>query len=128
VLVLAILYADTTQLGGRGGVRYNPAVMPSCRVTLAVMLYLTLDLATPMLPGVVQFVGLTLEVVEGCRTRSWKPPARAMPARRFPPAAPQREPVVREVRRIGPTSPVTVVLLRSPFELSSPASPASEDG
>jgi len=102
--------------------------MPSCRVTLAVMLYLTLDLATPMLPGAVQFVGLTLEVVEGCRTRSWKPPARAMPARRFPPAAPQREPVVREVRRIGPTSPVTVVLLRSPFELSSPASLASEDG
>src|SRR5262245_20644979 len=102
--------------------------MLSRRGTLALMLHLTLDFATPLLPGAFQLVGSCLDTVEVSQTRSWKVPAPAPAARRFRPVVPQREAMVQEARRISPTSPVIVVLMRLPLKLSSPASPASDDG
>ena len=101
--------------------------MPPCRITLAVVLYLALDLATPMVPGIVPLVGVPLDPVEACRTRNDKASSPTAAQRHLSLVVPQRERVSRATRWIAPASAPKVVLFRSPFEPSRSGAPSSAD-
>jgi len=102
--------------------------MWSSRLTLAVVLYLSLDLATPTAPGIVPLPGLSLEPAEVCRTRGCQAPAPPLAHRSLFPVVPEREePSPREVRRVTSTSTLRVILFRPSLESGSPAPPSSAD-
>src|SRR5262245_9908344 len=101
--------------------------MRSSRVMLAVMLYLALDLATPIVPGIVPLGGVSLEPVVGCQTRTAEILAPALAPRDLAIETPWREPVLRETCRITSKSALEVILFRPPIESKSPAPPSSPD-
>lgn len=101
--------------------------MPPARVTLAVMLYLALDLATPIMPGIVPLVGVSPDPVEGWRTRSYTASGPAVGPRHLSPVVPQRERIPRQAPWIASALTLDVVLFCPSFEPSSSASPSSAD-
>lgn len=101
--------------------------MRYCRLTLGVMFYLMLDFATPMLPGAVQFVGASLEVVESTLTLRSEVPAPTLGARRLIPVVERAEPARREPRWIASPGLLSGALVRSALEPNGSASSRSSD-
>jgi hypothetical protein len=99
-------------------------------VTLAVVVYVTLDLANPLMPGAVQLVGPSLETVYGCPSRSDDAQAPVRPAipRHIELIAPERTRALPDLARRAPRFPILAALFRPPIEPSSAApSPPSDD-
>ena len=99
------------------------------RVTLLVVIYLTLDFANPMIPGAVQLIGGSLETVAGCQARSAEDPAPVVTAlpRRLSTIVLRREPTLPAGRVVSASPPVPV-LVRAPLESrSTPASSSDDD-
>src|SRR5215470_19252469 len=101
--------------------------MPPARITLAVILYLALDLATPMIPGIVPLIGVSLDPVEGSRTRTYMVSIPTVEPRHLSPDVPQREHVPRETRWVTLASALKVVRSCPSFEPSPSAAPPSTD-
>ena len=99
------------------------------QVTLLVMIYLALDFANPMMPGAVQLVGGSLEMVAGCQARSGEEPApvvRTVP-RHLSTVVPQPEPILQAGQVICASPPVPA-LFRAPLDpRSTPASSSDDD-
>jgi hypothetical protein len=98
------------------------------RVTLLVVIYLALDFANPMMPGAVQLVDGSLEMVVGCQARSAEDPAPAVtaPPRHLSTIVPQREPIL-PAGRVACVSPPVPVLFRAPLEPRSTSASSSDD-
>jgi hypothetical protein len=98
-------------------------------VILAVVVYVAMDLANPMMPGAVQLVGPSLETVYGCQSRSDDAQMPALPAipRHIAPIAPERKPALPDRARTAPGVHLLAALLRPPGEPSSAASSPSDD-
>ena len=91
--------------------------------------YVSLDFANPMMPGAVQLVDGSLEMVAGCQARSAEDPAPAVTAlpRHLSTIVPQREPTL-PAGRIVSVSPPAPVFFRAPSEpRSTPASSSDDD-
>ena len=92
-------------------------------------IYLTLDFANPMMPGAVQLVDGSLELVAGCQARCAEDPAAAVNAvpRHLPTIVPQPEPTLPAAPVVS-ASPQVLVLFRAPLEpCSTPASSSDDD-
>ena len=108
---------------------YHTTAMRFRWVTLLVATYLALDFATPMLPGAVQLVDGSLEVVAGCPARSAEKPVPAVTALARQPSTFRSQPrlSVPAARMISASAPVPV-LFRAPLEFrSTPASSSDDD-
>jgi len=106
---------------------YNQNLMRSRRVTLAVMLYIALDFATPGMPGAVQFVGGSPDTVEGAQTLRWKVTAPAVADRRRVQVVPQQEAVSQLARRTVAPASFAVVSRHCAPEVGRTALPSSDD-
>lgn len=99
------------------------------RVTLLVVIYLALDFANPMMPGAVQLVEGSLEIVAGCQARSAEDPAPVVTVvpQYLSTVVPQPEPIL-PAGRVVCASPPVPVLFRAPLERrSTPASSSDDD-
>ena len=106
--------------------------MRSRWITVVLTLYVSLDLANPMMPGAVQLVGASLETVDGCQCRTSGIATPAVPTAslrhlwtipRERGASPR--PLRPEVRR---GSSLSASHLRQPRAAeSNPASPTGDD-
>jgi hypothetical protein len=101
------------------------------RVTLLVVIYLALDFANPMMPGAVQLVEGSIEMVAGCQARTAQDPTPVVTAlpRYLSTIVPEREPTLSPAR-IGSASPPAPLLFRfrAPLEpRSTPASSSDDD-
>ena len=99
------------------------------QVTLLVAVYLALDFANPMIPGAVQLVGGSLQIVAGCQARSAEDPAPMVTAlpRHLSTSVSQPEPTL-PVGRVVSASPPAPVFFRAPLEpRSTPASSSDDD-
>jgi hypothetical protein len=101
------------------------------RVTLLVVIYLALDFANPMMPGAVQLVEESIEIVPGCQARTAEDPAPILTIvpRRLWTVTPQPE-LTRSAWQVLSVSPPTLFLLRfrAPLEpRSTPASSSDDD-
>lgn len=108
---------------------YDVVVMLYRLVTLLVTIYLAMDFANPMMPGAVQLVGGSLEMVAGCQARSAEDPAPAVTAfpRPLSTIVSQREPTLPPGRVVSASPPVPV-FFRAPLEEpSTPASSSDDD-
>jgi hypothetical protein len=100
------------------------------RITLLVVIYLTLDFANPMMPGAVQIVGGSLETVAGCQARSGEAPVLAvtMVPCHLSLDLSQQEAALPAGRRIVSASPPVPVFFRASLESrSTPASSSDDD-
>jgi len=101
------------------------------RVALLVVIYLALDFANPMMPGAVQLVEGSIEMVAGCQARTAEDPAPIVTTipRRLWTVMPRREPTLSAWQVLS-VSPPTLFLLRfrAPLEpRSTPASSSDDD-
>ena len=101
------------------------------RVTLLVLIYLTLDFANPMMPGAVHLVEGSIEMVAGCQARSAQDPTPVVTAvpRFLSTVVPQREPTLSAARVVSASPPALLLFrIRAPLEpRSTPASSSDDD-
>ena len=106
--------------------------MPSRWITLVLALYVSLDLANPMMPGAVQLVGASLETVDGCQCRTSGIATPAVPTaslRHLSTVSGERDTLPRPLsREVGRRSLLSSSHPRhSLASESSPASPTGDD-
>lgn len=93
--------------------------------------YVSLDFANPMMPGAVQLVDGSLEMVAGCQARSAEDAAPAVTAlpRHLSTIVPQRELALPAGRVVSASLPAPVLFrFRAPREpRSTPASSSDDD-
>jgi hypothetical protein len=100
-------------------------------LTLLILVYLTLDVANPMMPGAVQLVEGSIEMVAGCQARTAEDPAPIITTlpRRLCAVMRQREPTLSawQVLSVSPPAPF-LLRFRAPLEpRSTPASSSDDD-
>jgi hypothetical protein len=101
--------------------------MGTRQLTLLVMIYVTLDLANPMMPGAVQLFGASFEKVDGYQRRAGDAQGPPLPAARRHGVclAPPRKLALRGAVRIAPrfslgTNPLRAIKPSSGIAPSSP--------
>jgi hypothetical protein len=99
------------------------------RITLLVVIYITLDFANPLMPGTVQFLDGSLEADAGCYSRRVKDPAPATASLPRPllTVALARKPAL-PVGQVISASPPKPFAFRAPvLSRSTPASSPDDD-
>src|SRR5262245_52917288 len=94
--------------------------MRFCRFTLLVAIYLTLDFASPLMPGAVQWTDGSLETDAGAFARSPKEPASSVE-----PFPSHLSTVVPSWKRALPTEPVISDSSPAPIVIPAPVRPRS---